>query len=178
MRRIAVVSCCLIALGCGSQSSTTENVTPSAPSAGPASASPSTAAPPAPVAPVAGPTRYHLEGPIDVVNLELDEAAGTFRWGVTGCDYRHFDRGVLRREGSELVLTAAPGATLTWFHSPGYRNDVDAVRVSVGPTELTATATIRGEPVTQRWPAGATCPECGEVGPASHHACDAPYLGD
>lgn len=138
----------------------------------PSSAAPSTPAPSPPA-----PSLYHLPGRTDAVSLELDLAAGTFRWGIFGCDFSGGSHGSARVEGDAIVLE---GPELRWMAGGGFANAVDAVRFTRdGDALVTTIALAGGDPEPQRWERGGTCADCGDqLGPIGQHACDDPYLGE
>ncbi len=166
----------LSACGGSSASSGSETAQPPAPVSAPAASS-AAAATPASTTPAA-PTAirsgiYHLVGPVDAVNLELDVEHGTFHWAVDGCDYGHSAAGTATAEGEGFVLTAPD---LTWFHSPGFRNEVDRVTVRLGDAgALIATGVAHGDPFEQRWEQGGICPNCGGLGPTGLAPCASPF---
>lgn len=111
---------------------------------------------------------YHREGAIDAENLDLDVAAGTFRWGIDGCDFGGAATGTVREEAGTWVLTGDVGV---W---PGH-----TVRVRPTPSGFELVRDIGGEPDVQRWAPGGVCAVCGgSLGPsAGPIPCDAPSVG-
>ncbi len=120
---------------------------------------------------------YHLVGPLETVNIDLDIERGRFRWGVTGCDYTWADEGTARVDGDDVVLEKNG---LTWFEEPRFRNEVDRItlRRSVDGAMLVARGEIAGERFVQHWDEGGRCLACAALGEPGSLPCDDPYLGE
>lgn len=120
--------------------------------------------------------RYHLEGVVDAVNLEL-YADGTFRLAVNGCDYGSLECG--RWESNAGVVKLVPNASQTnvlWFAQSSFRAEVQNLVVARTENGLHVEgSSSHAGAFVQDWHTGGTCAECGGgEGPSGRKACDTP----
>jgi hypothetical protein len=120
--------------------------------------------------------RYHLEGEVDAVNLEL-YADGTFRMRVNGCDYGSLECGRWESNGGVVKLVPKDGAeNVHWFAQSSFRAEVKELVVSRTDNGLHVEgATAHAGAFVQDWHTGGTCADCGgSLGPTGRSACETP----
>lgn len=120
--------------------------------------------------------RYHLEGVVDAVNLEL-YSDGTFRLQVQGCDYGSLECG--RWESNAGVVKLVPRAgqeNVLWFAQSSFRAEVQDLAVSRTEHGLHVEgSSSHAGAFVQDWHTGGTCADCGgSLGPTGRKACDTP----
>lgn len=135
-------------------------------------------------APAAAPTprandavgRYHLEGVVDAVNLEL-YADGTFRLHVNGCDYGSLECGRWQKSDGVVKLVPREGANnVFWFAQSSFRAEVSSLVVSRTEQGLHVEgSSAHAGAFVQDWHSGGTCANCGgSEGPTGRSACETP----
>ncbi len=122
---------------------------------------------------------YHLPNTIDAVVLELRED-GTFRIGISGCDFGGLSQGKWRSEPGRVVLSPAEGeATFNWIDGQIFDNARETLELRGGPFdgEIIAIGVAQGDASDQTWLRGGVCAICGgPLGPtAPPEPCDAPF---